>query len=192
MERMPRGERNAGVPGTAGGRRWRIVFPVLAWAVGCLMGGCDSRKENHLGSVEARALFEQATKEFHNPSSEAHGAEKGRLLREAAVRYERLLKEFPHEKELGAQAELGLASVCAMRGETNDAVRHYVAVGEKYPDRDWEVLQAWKSAGDLLWDTGRHAEAKDFYAKLVHRFDTADAPMVTRTVVRGAKSKLAQ
>jgi hypothetical protein len=65
-------------------------------------------------------------------------------------------------------------------------------VSEKYPGRDWEVSQAWKSAGDLLWDANRHDDAKKYYARLVERFDRADAPMITKSVVRGSRSRLAE
>ena len=38
---------------------------------------------------------------------------------------------------------------------------------------------------------GRHDEAKVFYKRIVQRFDGAGATQVTKTVVRGSKSRLA-
>ena len=123
-------------------------------------------------------------KEFHNPSAGATGLEWERLLSEAARRYEQLLKQHPEEKDLAAQALLGLGNVRASQGKTNEAVKHYSTVGEKYPNRDWEVLQAWKAAGDLLWDGSRRDEAKKYYARIVERFDKTEAPMITKAIVR--------
>ncbi len=103
-----------------------------------------------------------------------------------------MLKEHPEEKDLCAKALLGLGNIRASQGKTNEAVKLYATVSEKYPDRDWEVLQAWKAAADLLWDASRRADAKKYYARIVERFDKADAPMITKTVVRGSKSRLAE
>jgi hypothetical protein len=63
-------------------------------------------------------------------------------------------------------------------------------VGEQYPQQNWEVLQAWKSAGDLLWDAGRKDEARQFYRQIVARFDQPDASAVVRTIVRVTAAKL--
>lgn len=143
-------------------------------------------------TAAARALFEQATKEFHAPSAEAQGAVRQRLLDEAAHSYERLLAEFPEQRDLGVQALRGLGSIRASQGNTNEAVRLYAAVGEKYPERDWEVLQAWKAAADLLWEAQRPEEAKKFYRKIVTRFDKLETPQIYQTVVRGSKARLTE
>ena len=37
-------------------------------------------------------------------------------------------------------------------GRVGDAVKLFAAVEKKFPDQEWEVLQSWKSAADLLWD----------------------------------------
>ena len=129
---------------------------------------------------------------FHARSAEATGPERDRLLNEAALRYNELLKNFPTETNLCAQALRALGSIHATRGQTNEAVKLYAAVGEKYPSQDWEVLQAWKAAGDLRWDGHRREDAKQFYAKIVERFGKNDAPQIIQTVVRGSKARLAE
>ena len=55
-------------------------------------------------------------------------------------------------------------------------------------------MQAWKAAGDLLWDANRREEAKKFYAKIVERFGKSDAPQtqIIQAVVRGSKARLAE
>jgi hypothetical protein len=106
--------------------------------------------------------------------------------------YDELLKRLPAETNLCAQSLRGLGSIHATRGKTNDAVKFYAAVGEKYASEDWEVLQAWKSAADLLWDGNQRQEAKRFYGKIVERFDKSDAPQIVQQVVRGSKARIAE
>ena len=68
-----------------------VVLLAIGWmAVGWT--GCERRQEavNAKSLAEGQLLLGQIVKEFHNPSAEAHGTEKKRLLREAAGRYERL------------------------------------------------------------------------------------------------------
>lgn len=168
---------------------WVIsVFLAIAF-----LSGCEAKQQIPAErSTTARALFEETTKEFHNPSAEAKAPEKARLLSEAARRYEQLLKEYPEEQNLGAQALRGLGHVRLAQGQTNEAVKFYSAVAEKYPAQDWEVLQAWKAAADLLWDAGQHGEAKKYYAKIVARFGKNDGPQIFQTVVRGSKARLAE
>ena len=169
----------------------RLLPPLLVCVA--LLLGCRAKPPLPAErSAAARALLDRATKEFHTPSAEAQGAERKRLLDAAARSYERLLAEFPEERDLGVQALRGLGSIRASQGNTNEAVRLYAAVGEKYPERDWEVLQAWKAAADLLWEAHRTEESKKFYAQIVARFDKPDAPQIYQTVERGSKARLTQ
>jgi TolA-binding protein len=155
--------------------------------------GCQPKTEPAAKPAgNGRDFFEQTIKEFHHPAAEARGAERERLLNATAVRYEQLLSTHREESDLCAQALLGLGNIRALQGRTNEAVQLYASVSEKYPGRDWEVLQAWKSAGDLLWDANRHDDARKYYARIVERFDRADAPMITKSVVRGSRSRLAE
>ena len=143
-------------------------------------------------STDAQALLDQTTRDFHNASAEATGAERERLLNEAAKRYTDLVTRFPGQEDIAAQALRGLGSVYAAQGKLDEAVKHYQQVGEKYPGRDWEVLQAWKAAGDLLWEANRRDEAKKYYTRIVERFGNEDASAIIQQVVRGAKARLAE
>ena len=89
-----------------------------------------------------------------------------------------------------AQSLRSLGNVRAAQGRIDEAIQLYGQVGEKYPDQDWEVLQAWKSAGDLLWDDAKPDQAKAFYRQIVTRFDKPDEAPIIRAVVRGAKARL--
>lgn len=138
----------------------------------------------------AKALFEQATKEFHLPSAQATGAEKARLQQRAAESYEKVLNDFADQTIWAAQALRNLAGIRAAQTNINEAVRLYTSVAERFPKEEFEVLQSWKAAGDLLWEGKRQAEARKFYQQIVQRFDGTNQPAVVRLVVKGARSKL--
>jgi hypothetical protein len=140
--------------------------------------------------TDAKTLFEQTVKQYHLPSAEAKGAERDQLLAKAADGYALLLKQHPNETYWCAQAQRSLANIRAAQSRLDDAVKLYVQVGERWPQEEWEVLQSWKSAGDLLWDAARQADAKPFYQKIVTRFDNASQPQVVKVVVQAAKRRL--
>ncbi|MBM3877871.1 MAG: tetratricopeptide repeat protein [Verrucomicrobia bacterium] len=140
----------------------------------------------------AKAAFDTTTKEFHLPSAESRGAERQRLLTEAARGYERVLSRYKDQPFWCAQALRSLANVRATQGRTADAVRLYGDVANKYPDQSWEVLQSWRSAADVLWEAGNREQARVYYRLLIERFDTPDAAQVVRTIVRGAKARLSE
>lgn len=155
--------------------------------------GCAHHRESSLQRSEAaRALFERTTKEFHLPSAEAQGAVRLQLQEEAAAGYRELIKEYPDQRQWAAQALRSLGNIRAAQTNLNQAVKYYQAVGQRYPDQAWEVLMAWKSAADLLWDASRQPEAASFYKKIVARFDVPEAPQVIQTVVHGSKRRLAE
>lgn len=178
---------------TAGGRSRNLPFALLLLVTTLAMGGCKEKapsKSPILG--DARTLFTNTMNRFHAPSAEARGAERDRLLNEAAKGYDEVLRQFPTETNVCAQSLRALGSIYATRGETNEAVKFHAAVGEKYGSEDWEVLQAWKSAADLLWDGNQRTEAKKFYGKIVERFDKSEAPQITQQVVRGSKARMVE
>ena len=168
-----------------------LFLPLLLGVA--LLSGCKEKPAAPAAShASARELFDQTVRDFHAPSAEARSPERERLLSEAAQRYDALLKQFPTETNLCAQALRALGNIQATRGNTNEAVKLYAAVGERYQGQDWEVLQAWKAAGDLLWDAQQREEAKKFYAQIVGRFGNPDARQIYQTVVRGSKARLAE
>jgi tetratricopeptide (TPR) repeat protein len=128
--------------------RTNLVLPILLITfIGCKQSPPAPSPERY---TAAKALFDQAAKEFHNPSAEKIGAERDRLLGQAAAAYEQLLKDYPEQTNWCAQALRSLGSVRAAQGRTNDAVKLFAQVAERYPAQDWEIIQAWKAAGDLL------------------------------------------
>jgi tetratricopeptide (TPR) repeat protein len=160
--------------------------------VSLFLGGCAGPGQTPEQRQEAaKALFESTTKTFHIPSVQAMGREQTRLQDLAAAGYRELLKKYPDQQIWAAQALRSLGNIYAARTNLNAATRYYMAVAKKYPDQEWEILMAWKSAADLLWEHGRQTEARQFYGKIVDRFDQPGQPQIVQTVVRGSKTRSA-
>lgn len=138
----------------------------------------------------AKSLFESTARDYHFPSALATGTERNRLLNEAAAGYERILRQYPDQDEWCAKSLRSLANVRAEQNQLTVAVKLYASVAEKYPRQDWEVLQAWKTAADLLWDAGRPDEARPFYRLIITRFDQPTASAVVQTIVRAARRRV--
>ena len=139
-----------------------------------VLSGCVTSKPDR--AVAAQKIFSGAV--------QAHS---DRQFDVAATGYERILRQYRDQPAWCAQALRSLGNVRAAQNRLDAAVQLYRRVGEDYRQFDWEVLQAWKSAGDLLWDAGRPYEAGKFYRQIVTRFDQPDAPAVVKTIVRTAQ-----
>jgi hypothetical protein len=171
------------------------VSALLIFAVAIFVAGCRERNPPREtpatpAPADARALFEATTKDYHLPSAAARTPERERLQEEAARRYAELVKKFPGESNLCAQALRSIGNIRAAQTNIDAAVRHYGQIGREYPSERWELLQAWKSAADLLWENGRRDEAKRFYADITNRFANPEEPAIIRTVVRGSVTRL--
>jgi tetratricopeptide (TPR) repeat protein len=156
------------------------------------MGCASHRGTPQERAVEAKALFDRTTKEYHLPSAEAQGPKKEELLRQSIQGYESLVRQYPDQAVWCAQALRSLGNILASQGQLDKAVQYYEKVGAKFPAQDWEVLQSWKSAADLLWDAGRQAQAKAFYKRIVDRYDRSDATALCQLIVKGAKRRLSE
>src|SRR5688572_2959104 len=128
--------------------------------------------------VSAKALFEQASRDYHIPSAEAKGAARARLESQAAAMYRQIIQNCDDNCSWAAQAARSLGNIYASQTNVAAAVEWYAKVGERYPRQEFEVLMAWKSAADLLWDSGRADDAKAFYQKIVNRYDAANAAAI--------------
>jgi len=162
--------------------------------VALLLAGCGGKPTEtpQQRYDAAKTLFEQTLKNFHLASAEAGKVEREKLLQQAADSYERLLRNYAEQASFAAQALRSLGNVRAAQGRLDEAVKLYARVEKEYPGQEWEILQAWKSAADLLWDAGHRPEARPFYEKIIQRFDKPDASAVIQTVVRGSKARLAE
>jgi len=140
----------------------------------------------------ARELFDTTVKQYHLPSAEASGEARARLLGQAAEGYQKVLKEHPAQAVWCAQALRSLGNVCVSQGRIDEAIELYRSVSQRYPAQEWDSLQALKAGGDTLWDAGRHDAAREFYQTITQRFDRPNTPLIFQTVVRGARTRLAE
>jgi len=172
------------------------VSTIALCAVIGLLAGCSQRPTTCTFESPpqrydaAKALFEKASRDFHIPSSQTRGLERTKLEDQAMAAYGELVRAYPDQPIWAAQALRSLGNIHAARTNLIAAVRAYAEVAEKFPQQDFEVLMAWKSAGDLLSDAGKSDEGKVYYEKLLTRFDKPDALPIVQSVVRGAKARL--
>ena len=156
---------------------------------GCVTVDREARQQQR--AVAAKELFEQTVKLYHLPSGEAQEAEREKLLAQAVSGYERLLKNYSDQPRWCAPALRSLGNIRAAQGRLADAVKLYRRLEKEFPREDWEILQAWKSAADLLWEAKQPEEAKVFYRKIIARFDQPEAAAIIKAIVRGSQSRLA-
>jgi len=177
----------------------RVKLIALALLAIALITGCG-RDATPLASAgrgdpaqrydAAKALFEKASRDYHIPSAQAHGQERRRLEEQAGALYSDVVRNYPDQRSWASQALRSLANIRAAQTNITEAVKLYAQVGERFPNQDFEVLMSWKSAADLLSDSGRRADAKIFYEKIIARFDQRDALPIIQSVVRGSKDRL--
>jgi len=171
------------------------IIAICVVALGLLAGCSQTQTTCPFESPQqrydaAKALFEKASREFHLPSAQTRGVERTKLEDQALAAYTALVRDYSDQPIWAAQALRSLGNIRAARTNLTEAVDAYAGVAEKFPRQDFEVLMAWKSAGDLLSDAGRSAEATVYYEKLLARFDKPDALPIVQSVVRGAKARL--
>ncbi len=139
----------------------------------------------------AQRLFDQSTRDFHLPSAEATGTRRTTLLDGAAALYRQVLRDYPEQHHWCAQSQRSLGNVMAEQGDLAGALGQFDALSRHYPDEEWEILQAWKSAGDLLWLADLKDEARAHYRRIVERFDQPNRPQVYQLIVQAAKKRQA-
>jgi len=166
-----------------------LVLALFIGVMGCAAADKETRQQQR--ATAAKDLFEQTVKLYHLPSGEAQGAEREKLLAQAVSGYERLLKKYSDQPRWCAPALRSLGNIRAAQGRLADAVKLYSRLEKQFPREDWEILQAWKSAADLLWEAKRPEEARVFYRKIITRFDQPEASPIIKAILRGSKSRLA-
>jgi tetratricopeptide (TPR) repeat protein len=169
-----------------------LLVKLCACLAVALLAGCSLKPKQTAEQryASAKALFEKASREYHIPSAQARGAERCQLEQQAATLYAEIVGQYGDQPVWASQALRSLANIRASQTNITEAVKLYAQLGNRFPAQDFEVLMAWKSAGDLLSDAGRQVEAKTFYQRIVARFDKPDALPVVESVVRGCKSRL--
>jgi tetratricopeptide (TPR) repeat protein len=172
-------------------RGGRSIFALLLLTgVLCLAGCGQKAQDSQRRYADAKALFDEATKQFHMPSGEATGSEQARLQAQAIVQYRRLLNKYPEQEYWCAETLCSLGNIYAAQNNLSAALRCWSEVVAKYPRQEWDVLMALKSSADGLWNANRKGEAKPFYQKIVSQFDQTNAPQAVLLIVKGSKAKL--
>ncbi len=164
----------------------RASFLLLLLLAGCTTVPPEQR------TAAAKALFDETTKQYHLPAAQAQGAERDRLLQQAATGYGKLVRHYRDQPAWSAVALRSLGNIRATQGKLDEAVKLYAQVGARYPQQEWEVLQAWKSAADLLNEAGRTQEARKFYQQIVEQFGQPEQPEVVRVIARAARRHLTE
>jgi tetratricopeptide (TPR) repeat protein len=167
-----------------------LCLAALGIAAGCSCSELGSQGISADASSAAKTLFEETSKQFHIPSADANGPERLRLQEQSINGYHQLLRQYPREEYWAAQALRSMGNIYATQTNLDLALMHFARVEKCYPKQRWQVLMAWKSAADLLWDADRRAEAQQFYAKIVYNFDSPDAAQIIKMVVRGSRLRL--
>jgi tetratricopeptide (TPR) repeat protein len=160
-------------------RHARLAAFFLTLLLGCVPASHET----------ARQVFDRTVREYHLPSAEAFGPQREKLLAQSASGYELALQLGGNDRPLCAAALRSLANVRAEQGRLDEAVKLWSQVGRQYPTCDWEVLQAWKSAADLLWDAGRRNDAAPFYRQIFQRFRSVPSP-IEQSVARAASRRV--
>ena len=178
---------------------WILAFSCLF--VGCGSTPIDSEstispaKKGDTTSLDtkrreaAEKVFQQTVQNYHLPSVDLIGPERKELLDKAAREYRQILRKFSDQEKVSAQSLRSLANIRVEQTRTNEAIRLYAQVGKNYPRESWEVIQAWKTASDLLWLNNQTAEAAKFDRQIIDTFDQPDMPAVIQTVVRAVKKR---
>jgi len=168
-------------------------FLLLAVLSILALASCATRPPEKRMEAEAQYEFKRIMREYVIAAGDATNELVRAELVEQAVQGFRLLRElYPDAQPWAAMALRYRANLHAERGERKEALATYAKVGVLYPDQDWEVIQAWRSAGDLLWTSGMRKESLDFYRDIVARFDTPGQPPMYETIVRIARDRIAE
>ena len=128
MDLIPRGKTSGMV----------VNLAVAGWMLLCFTG-CGKKPEtpHQPKKVSAKELFDQTTKLYHLQSDQKEGAEKEKLLAQAAAGYEQLLGDCRDQPFWCAQALRSLGNVRTTQGRLDEAIKLYSRVAEQYPREDW-------------------------------------------------------
>src|SRR5512132_769847 len=89
------------------------ILPALLAAC-VLLAACSREHKTSADRAQTpKTLFDVITKDVHVPAAAANGPERLRLQNEAASRYAELVKRFPEESNICAQALRSLGNIYA-------------------------------------------------------------------------------
>jgi tetratricopeptide (TPR) repeat protein len=153
--------------------------------------GCATRSPLRDEQAKARYEYHRIMRTYHLPANQAtNEVERAQLLDAAYTGYSAIFTKYRTARPWAAMALRAVADLHAERGDRKRALDTYDMVAALYPEEDWEVIQAWRSAGDLLWHARMPTLAMDYYARIVNRFDRPGLPPGFDAHVRIARDRL--
>lgn len=166
---------------------WVFAALLLVGAWGCATptSGTDQR------ASKARYEYNRIMREFRVPAGDATNAtERMVLLEQVAREYERFERDFRDQPRWAAAALRSLGQVQLSRGQVKPALDCFEQVGRRYPHEHWEVIQAWKEAADVLWQSEHRGEASVYYRQMINTYGRPGQPAMFDTLVGIARARL--
>ncbi len=170
----------------------RVAFAfAMVLLAACLIAACATRAPQEDAQAKARYEYNRIVRTYQIPASEStNEVERALLLHQAFTAYAALITNYPTARPWAAMSLRAVAALHAERGDWKKALETYDIVPALYPDDDWEVIQAWRGAGDLLWSARMPALAVEYYRQIVERFDRPGMPPGFDAHVRIARDRL--
>jgi tetratricopeptide (TPR) repeat protein len=159
----------------------------LLAAAGCLSTRSDAERR----TAQARHEFMRVVRELQVPAGDAtNEVVRGELLTNAVAGYLDLVARYPDQPQWCAQALRSVANIYRAEGRRAEALATYERLAHRYPGEHWEVIQAWKAAGDLMWDSRMRELARGYYQQIVDTYSGPDQPPMFQTIVDIARQRL--
>lgn len=172
-----------------GMRKFTFIF--LCATTLALLAACATRSPEQTADARARYEFKRIVRTYQVPASEAtNDMDRAVLLDAAQEAFATLREDYPTARPWAAMALRQIGEILAQQGRRKEALATFAKVDVYYPNESWEVIQAWKAAGDLLWDSGMKREALPFYQDIVAKFDHPGQPEMFGTIVRIARDRI--
>ena len=166
---------------------WWMGMAALVCA-GCLSPHGDVAKR----ASQAKFEFNRIVREYQVPAGDATNAvQRGAYLTNAVTAFRALAERYPDQPQWAAQSMRCIANIHRAEGRRAEALATYEQLVHRYPGEHWEVIQAWKSCGDLLWDSRMKELAREYYRQIVDTYGGPGQPPMFDTLVHIARQRLA-
>ena len=96
--------------------------------------------------------------------------------RRAETAFQMVIDRFPQEKHLVARSELFIGMIWKQRGKVRKSLGIMEGLLEKYPNDEDIQIRALYEIGLLMDDLGKHRQAKDYYDRVVKRYEATPNP----------------
>lgn len=169
-----------------------FYLAVIACALFSAAAGCSSTPSSAKRDEQAKFLYNQTMRLYHIAAGDSTNSEQRvALLDQAAQNYESLARDYSDVPRWAAASLRNLGQIQLERGQLKDALASFEQVGRRYPGEHWEVIQAWKAAGDALWLTRQRGEALLYYRQIVNVYGgKTDQPPMFDSILQVARARL--